>query len=72
MSFLMNRFFYLRCPKCQEVFGLPWDLITNAYCPKCKSDVSVIRNKLPKPSEELQIELKRDYHYRKFEAKLVR
>ena len=68
----MNKFFYLRCPKCQEEFALRWDLITCAYCPKCKADVSTIRDTIPKPLEELQTELKQDYHYRKFEAKLVR
>ena len=74
LEYLMNRFLYLQCPnlECKHVFALPWDLFTHAYCPECKKLVEVRTNKLQKPSEELQIELKQYYHYRKLASKLVR
>ena len=74
LEYLMNRFLYLQCPnlECNHIFGLPWDLFTHAYCPECKNLVEVRTNQLQKPSNELQLELKHNYHYRKRDENLPR
>lgn len=73
LEYLMNRFLYLRCPnsECKFIFGLPWDLFTHAYCPSCKTLVEVRTNQL-KPSEELQVALKKAYYYRKRNEEIPR